>query len=371
MLSNIASTSLIGFSCLSTIVSAAPFSFPLSNGFPTPSPDAINTIELAAHGSLPNGTPPPTLNNKDSLTSLQLIAFNELVEVAFFTELIANITAKYNGYDNWYKDQEQHDTILNALNAIVAQEELHELNANGAVVHFGGEKILPCNYNFPVNSFIDAIALASTFTDVVLGTLQDVESIFGTNGDNGLIRGVASVIGQEGEQNGFYRTILKKIPSALPFLTTSTRQFAFSALNQDFVVPGSCNATNLATINLPIFAPLTVETQNIAAKSQTLDFSISLPSNVTSTYGTNYTSYVSNLSLTYINQQNTPVVEQITNVKSQGNGVLTFQANFPFNGTTFGNGLTIAAVTKGASSFTSADAVAEATLFGPGLIEIN
>jgi hypothetical protein len=305
------------------------------------------------------------------LTSLQLIAFNELVEVAFFTELIANITAKYNGYDNWYKDQEQHDTILNALNAIVAQEELHELNANGAVVHFGGEKILPCNYNFPVNSFIDAIALASTFTDVVLGTLQDVESIFGTNGDNGLIRGVASVIGQEGEQNGFYRTILKKIPSALPFLTTSTRQFAFSALNQDFVVPGSCNATNLATINLPIFAPLTVETQNIAAKSQTLDFSISLPSNVTSTYGTNYTSYVSNLSLTYINQQNTPVVEQITNVKSQGNGVLTFQANFPFNGTTFGNGLTIAAVTKGASSFTSADAVAEATLFGPGLIEIN
>jgi hypothetical protein len=294
-----------------------------------------------------------------------------LVEVAFFTELIANITAKCDNYDNWYGSQEQHDTVLNALNAIVAQEELHELNANGAVVHFGGQKILPCEYNFPVNSFNDAIALASTFTDVVLGTLQDVESIFGTNGDSGLIRGVASVIGQEGEQNGFYRAILNKIPSALPFLTTSTRQFAFSALNQGFVVPGSCNAINLATINLPIFAPLTIETQNIMAESQTLDFSVSLSRNATSTYGTNYKSFGSNLTLTYINQQNTPVVEQITNVKSQGNGVFTFQANFPFNGTTFGNGLTIAAVTSGASSFKSADDVAQATLFGPGFIEIN
>jgi hypothetical protein len=56
------------------------------------------------------------------------------------------------------------------------------------------------------------------------------------DGDIGLIRGVASVIGQEGEQNGFFRFKADKIPSAVPFLTTSTREFAFSTLNQNFVL---------------------------------------------------------------------------------------------------------------------------------------
>jgi hypothetical protein len=34
------------------------------------------------------------------------------------------------------------------------------------------------------------------------------------------------------------------------------------------------------------------------------------------------------------------------------------------------NGLTIAAVTNGAGPFATADAVAQASIFGPGLIEI-
>jgi hypothetical protein len=35
------------------------------------------------------------------------------------------------------------------------------------------------------------------------------------------------------------------------------------------------------------------------------------------------------------------------------------------------NGLTIAAVTMGADEFADADKVAEATVFGPGLIEVG
>jgi len=366
MHSTITSAALIGLGCLS-VVSAAPFSFPLQNNFPTvanPS-SQLTEIEVLAHGSLPNGGAPPT-PQADSLTSLRLIAFNELFEVAFFTELIANITNDVPGYMDLHGWEKQK--ILDILTQVQNQEELHALNANGALTKFTGTPILPCKYNFPVTNFGDAIALASTFTDVVLGTLQDVVSLFGTDGDSALIRGVASVIGQEGEQNGFYRELLDKVPSALPFLTTSTRDFAFSALNQNFIVPGSCPSDNFKTIDLKIFLPLTVTTQNIQPSSQNLQFSLTIPSGYTpdAPWGSQY----ENLVVVYINQQNTPVVEKPQNVHI-GNGVATFEAAFPFNGTTFGNGLTIAALAPSNADLTTADAVAKVAIAGPGLIEIN
>lgn len=281
--------------------------------------------------------------------------------------------------------------------------------------------ILPCKYVFPTTNFADAIGLAATFTDVVLGTLQDVVEIFADNNDNGLTRGVAAVIGQEGEQEGFYRILQNqnKIPSSQPFLTTSTRDFAFSAL-QGFVVPGSC--PNEALINLKIFGPLNVLTKTILPKDQLLQFSFDLKtlnaSTIASTPGASpaanntvaassgfRTSYVpsatappaavqthahpkragpsytvggttydasydwSQLVVVYINQQNTPKTAPLQNVQIAGS-VVTFQANFPFEEDLL-FGLTIAAVVQGAGPFASAKAVADATLFGPGLIEVD
>jgi hypothetical protein len=176
MFSNIASASLIGLTYFSAIASAAPFSFPLGNGFPNPTPAQVTAIEQQAHGSLPNGGPPPTPKD-DTFTSLRLIAFNELTEVAFFTELINNITTNVKDYE--IHGDKSKAKILAALNAIVAQEELHLLNANGALSHFNEGPITPCKYNFPVSSLAEAIGLASTFTDVVLGTLQDVATLMG------------------------------------------------------------------------------------------------------------------------------------------------------------------------------------------------
>jgi hypothetical protein len=377
MHSKIASASLVGLSCLSTIASAAPFTFPLSNGFPNvanPS-SQLTAIEQQAHGTLPNGPPPPSIT-ADTETSLELIAFNELFEVAFFTELLSNVTNNVTGFQ--FADSNERSTVITALTAVQAQEELHTLNANGALAHFGLEPIQPCEYNFPVSDFPTAIGLASTFTDVVLGTLQDVASLLATDGDDGLIRGVVSVVGQEGEQNGFYRELLGKIPSALPFLTTSTREFAFSALNQNFVVPGSC--PNIGQIALPIFRTLTVDTQNIQPTTQTLEFSIAIGNADSNSTNGGWKSwegdcpernatYYSSLSVVYINQQNLPVVEPITNVAIEDT-TITFDAEFPFDQFLM-NGLTIAAVTKTAGPFASADAVAKDTIFGPGLIEIN
>ncbi len=184
MPSYVALAFLLGLTCL-LLISAAPFSYsnnPLENGFPTvanPSPQ-LAAIEIAAHGSLPDSPAPPPALSANSITSLRLISFNELTEVAFFTELLANITNNVAGYTFDSDRAKQH--IITVLIAIQAQEELHELNANEAVTKFGGHgPVEPCRYNFPVDNLKDALALASTFTDVVLGTLQDVQNLFGTS----------------------------------------------------------------------------------------------------------------------------------------------------------------------------------------------
>jgi len=107
------------------------------------------------------------------------------------------------------------------------------------------------------------------------------------------------------------------------------------------------------------FKTLTVESTDINAKSGTLEFSI------TPISGMDYTT----LSLVYVNQQNTPVVEKLQDIGISSDKV-TFKALLPYNGTTFGNGLTIAALASG-KTFANVNDVTKATIAGPGLIEIN
>jgi hypothetical protein len=327
--------------------------FPLANGFPNPSQDKLLQIQIDAHGTIPNGGPPPKLS-PEGITNLQLIALNELFEVAYFTELVFNLTEKVPGYDLGYG----HQYVLDALHSIVAQEEIHLLNANGALKRFNQQPIEPCKYSFPVTDFQSAISLAGTFTDLVMGTLQDGNMIFAQNGDAGLVRSVSSVIGNEGEQEGFFRLVQKKRPSAQPFLTTSTRDFAFSAI-QGFIVPGSC--PNLSTIKLKTFKALAVETAGITAATQNVKFSVAKKD--ADVY------QAKELKVVYINAQNVPIVKHLENVQILSESV-TFEAAFPYDEFLL-NGLTVVAVTHGKESFASANEVAEAAVFGPGLIEIE
>ena len=78
---------------LAGVVSAMPLSFPLPNRFPNPNPAALEAIQLQALGTEPNGPVPASLI-PSTCTALQLIAFNEIHEVAFFTELLWNITKR-------------------------------------------------------------------------------------------------------------------------------------------------------------------------------------------------------------------------------------------------------------------------------------
>jgi len=161
-----------------------PFTFPLANGFPNVDNATLRSIEEAAHGTLPNGALPTTLN-ATSVATLQLIAFNEIFEVAYFTSLIQNITNNVAGYE--IDSAVLRTFVLNTLTAVQAQEELHYLGANGILASAGHPQILPCEYVFPVNNFDFAIEVASLFTDVVLGSLQDAQNNFATDGDAELV----------------------------------------------------------------------------------------------------------------------------------------------------------------------------------------
>ena len=309
--------------------------------------------ELAAHGTLPNAGTPSTLAAGD-VTSFEVIAFNELFEVAFFTSLINNITNDVAGFETGSSGVKQF--VLQALTAVQAQEELHALGANGILTTAGQTAIQPCEYKFPSDTFQTAIDFARTFTDVVLGTLQDAQAGLNANGDGALIPLIGSIIGQEGEQNGYYRSLLGLIPSELPFLTRSAGPFAFSALNQLVIVPGSCPNSNI--IDVPIFGPLAVDPAEPQPQDQDLTFTF-----------TNNGTDVNTLSLVYINQQNLPIVEPLKDVQTNGDTV-TFKAFFPWSKFIM-NGLTISALTNSAGPFQSADEVAAATVFGPGLIEVQ
>lgn len=89
----------------------------LPDGLPNPSRSQLEQIEQKAHGTLPNGPPPPVISNK-GIINLKLIAFNELFEVAFFNELITNITENIKGYR--FATHKEREHALRALKAILA-----------------------------------------------------------------------------------------------------------------------------------------------------------------------------------------------------------------------------------------------------------
>ncbi|CAF9942699.1 MAG: hypothetical protein ALECFALPRED_009919 [Alectoria fallacina] len=350
------STIILAISVAATRVAATPFKFPLPDGFPNPNPAQLAKIEKEAGGPLPDG-PLPTVLKSTGVTTLQLLALNEIFEVAYFTEFLANVTNEVTGYDAKAIAPLSKQYVIDALTAVVNQEQLHAAGVNGILKSGNQSAIEPCEYQFPVTNFTQAVVLAQTFTDIVLGTLPEAQAAFAADaGDESpLIQLFGGVLAQEGEQVGFYRFVQKKTPSAAPYLTGGSPSFAFTAI-QSFIVPGSCPQP-LSNINLTTFGPLTVVTTP-EAKNQTLEFVV--PGAVSPAAN----------SIVYLTGANVPLTVAISNVSTVA-GMSHFTASFPFE-SGFANGLTIAALVKGAGqTYKTNDAVAAATLYGPGLIEVD
>jgi hypothetical protein len=276
-----------------------PITFPLSNGFLNVNNATLQQLEENAHGTLPNG-PLPTSINATTVPILELIAYNEIFEVAWFSSLLANITNNVPGYQ--VDSPILRDFLIRTFTAVLGQESLHYLGANGILNSTGNAMVTPCEYVFPDYNLDMALRSSATHTDNVLGALPDAQAAFIANGDSELVPLIGSVIGkrvrslgicrtilltfnvgQEGEQDGYYRSLLNLIPSANPFLTRSAGAFLFSEITQLYVVPGSCNgsANNNLFASVPLFGKLNLISQTTQLADQTPTFSVE--SNATST----------------------------------------------------------------------------------------
>lgn len=262
---------------------------------------------------------------------------------------------------------------------------MHAYNANDAVRYFtGGLHILPCAYVFPVSDFISAIEFAQTFTDMYIGLVIDIQmrtaERLGADFSPLIIYVLGQALGQEGQQSGWFRTLLGKPPSAEPYLTPSTRELAFSWL-QRFTVPASCpNATGTrAAEDIPLrtFPRLDV----CGEVNSTGPLTLCAPGLVDP----------DTMSIAFINGALMPTVYPITvtNVRACGGSsmphsqqkplecssgagggcVTTFTVDFPFVLNVM-NGIIMAAVVKNGATFTIADEVSNATVYGPAVIEL-
>ncbi|KAM3507426.1 hypothetical protein MY11210_007150 [Beauveria gryllotalpidicola] len=259
------------------------------------------------------------------------------------------------------------DKITKILTTVRAQEEQHVLAADAALKAAGEFSPQACQYQFPTTDLAGAISLAETFTAIVLGALQGANIAFAKENLTVPIQLISSVIGQEGEQNGFYRHLIKQVPSESPFLTPVPAPFAFSAL-QLFVVPGSCPFP-LANIDLPILPALAVNGGPVAViepRDQRLFFSADLTD--AENNKTNVGSDGSELWLTYTTGQQKPISVPITNVKWNGNEV-TFDADFPFEENVM-MGFTHAALTT-AKDFDTVDDIVSAAIAAPAIIQVE
>ncbi|RSM02404.1 hypothetical protein CEP52_008038 [Fusarium oligoseptatum] len=312
-----------------------------NDGYPNPTMEQLKDISRRADGTLSNAPPPPKLG-ESSKTAFQALAFGEEFEQAYFSSLLQNVTNGVPGYRHHGRFTKAE--LVKVLETVVAQEELHAINAINVLKHFNVPAPMPCKYHFPMNNIEDAFALAESFTMLVVGTLQDVSQTLAQNGDNGVVRAIASVIGQEGEQGGFYRTLLGRVPSEKPFLTTSVGAFAFFLhLQHD----GSMGL-------------------DVKPKDQYLTFTadISAAGGAEKFLGGNG----KGLYLTYFSGQLLPISEPITNVK-WNKGRITFDAFFPFTENVM-KGLSVAALTT-SNNLTAPGMVPGATIAAPAVIQVN
>ena len=191
--------------------------------------------------------------------------------------------------------------------------------------------------------------------------------LFAKDGATDPIQLVSSVIGQEGEQNGYYRSLLHRIPSESPFLTYVPAPFAFSAL-QMFVVPDSCPFP-LSNIPLPILPPIKTNGGAVALlepQDQELTFEADLSS---SDQAKQYVGGNGDgLYLTYTTGQQLPFSVKPTDVKWDGS-TISFKATFPYKEYVM-HGFSHGALTT-TDTFANGDAVAESALAGPAVIQVN
>ncbi|KAF2096074.1 hypothetical protein NA57DRAFT_78846 [Rhizodiscina lignyota] len=334
------------------------------------------STEAGAFGQLSNiGGKPPKFSD-DTITSIELVSLNEIIETFFFKNFLLQLDNS-TFLSTLHELDVSKEQLQAGIESILNVEKLHAINAETALTNAANNKppIVPCEFIFPVDDVKSAVVLANRFTDVVDGVLNDVVAKAIAAGDAGFVPGIVSASQDEAEQNGGFRTWLHERAQSQPFLTLGSRVFGYSLL-QDFIKPGTCGA-NKDKINLQVLQPLIADDPSAEDQDITFEFHVqdtrldnfNGPSGAQSFISKPKTTQCGNLFINYINGLSI-ISEPVKSCNfGAGDKPSTATAFFPQKeNDIFGS--VIAVLTAG-TNFTSVDEVIAATEFGFAALEVQ
>ncbi|KAF7551964.1 hypothetical protein G7046_g7557 [Stylonectria norvegica] len=368
-----------------------------AGGLPVPLNRQIRVISSEAGGKLPKGPLPKNLSKK-GIAAFQLILLNEFFEVAYFEALRKNVTKKRTGFELGYETAlrtngtryENNQTraeirMEQNLNVLLNQEKMHAIAAQQVLKANHAVRPPPCRYRCHVNNLEEALRHAETFTAVGMGVLQTVSVILSEENQSDVVRILSSIIGQEGEQNGYFRELLGYVPTEAPFLTNVPLEYAYSVL-QRYTLQCSYTKTKIEDdFTMTKFPTLDVEDQEIltmTANETSLKFVASLDHEAIKKLDQLNISQArpvpgqltfpvplpkDKLFMTYLNGQRMHSVD--LEEGSLNDSILTTKASFPCKKENW-RGLTIAALTT-TNKFADYDELVNNTIAGPGLIQAD
>ncbi|UKZ53404.1 hypothetical protein TrVGV298_007196 [Trichoderma virens] len=194
----------------------------------------------------------PSKLSPKGISQFQLIVMNEFFESSIFSSLLYNVTNSATGYE-----YENLDELATILQTILAQEELHAINA----IKYLNITTPSSHLHTSMNSDLQHSSTPSASRSRRWAREGNIDQV--------LI--VAAMITNDAEQAGYLRHILEKKPSGQPFTTTFVAPFLLSVLNT-FTIPSSCSFYYPA-LTSTTFSPFNiVGIGMIKRKGQTLTF---------------------------------------------------------------------------------------------------
>ena len=207
--------------------------------FANGSPELVAKI---AGGKPPNGAPPANIS-PTAVAGFQGANFLENLESNFFAEGLYNLTHRWSS----------SRAVIQVVENIVGQEEVHVQTVENLLNHFGAQTFSPCKYSFPVSTEAEFLQLANTITSTGIGAVINLASLLAQT-DPALVPGPASILAVEARHDAFFRVAgLDLVPNPAPFDTRISGPYALNLASQ-FIVPGSCAATP----KFPVIPPMSV-----------------------------------------------------------------------------------------------------------------
>lgn len=206
----------------STIISTVP---PPGATIPPDVASMAGGSQPSSYGWAPNIT--------DSAVSfLQVIGFVDNILLDILINGHNNLTS--GSWSNLYPA-----TIANTMGTMAAQAIVHRSTSTDSLTHYAKNVTGTCQYNYPISSVDDFVAISLTLILLEIALLLDVISLVVTT-DTWMIGPLSSTLGSKARMAGMVNMMQNHIPAAAPREVLMPASLVYSYVNNHYVVPGSC-----------------------------------------------------------------------------------------------------------------------------------